>query len=375
MKKILLVFPSFYPAYKSGGPVRSATNLIKLLKNKYVFDVFTADKDLGETEQFNNVNIDSWSNEYMGSNVYYSSDRNNSLLKIKSLFSKKKYDVVYLNSFFSYVYSIKFLILYKLGFIKCNTLILAPRGELTHGAMSLKSFKKKCYLFFFKLLGLSNGIKFHFTSEDEKSESLQFINSTNYIIAPNMHSELPSYRCKEKIKNELKILFLSRVSPKKNLLIAIDALSKITNSQVEFTIAGEIDDSSYWNRCEEKIKTLPANIRVHMIGAVGRERVSEELFNSHLFILPTLNENYGHAIVEAMMHSNIVLISDQTPWSAVDNNGGLVVYDNNVSSYTQKIEEVLLLDKIEFNKKTRNIYTYCDAILQSNITSINEMFE
>lgn len=375
MKKILLVFPSFYPAYKSGGPVRSATNLIKLLKGEYEFEVFTSDRDLEETVSFEGVNVDSWNNRFLGVKVFYISENRNSLYKIASVFSGKKYDLVYLNSFFNYRYSIKFIILYKLGFIKCDAFVLAPRGELTNGAMSIKSFKKKIYLKFFNLLSLKNKIKFHFTSQSEKNESLSFLGQTESVIAPNMHSEPPNYLIKEKEINSLKMIFLSRISPKKNLLLVLEALSKVDVGNVHFTIAGEVDDKAYWVKCKKVIQNLSKNIVVSFIGAINRERVSEELFKSHLFILPTLNENYGHAIVEAMMHSNLILISDQTPWSDVEHNGGSVVYKQSVDKYVKEINSAILFDSSEFNRRSKRVYAYCDEILKNNVTSIGKIFE
>jgi len=38
----------------------------------------------------------------------------------------------------------------------------------------------------------------------------------------------------------------------------------------------------------------------------------------HLFVLPTLGENYGHVIYEALSAGDPVLISDQTPWRGLE---------------------------------------------------------
>lgn len=374
-KKVLMVCPSFYPAYKSGGPVRSATNLIRLLNNKYEIDVFTADRDLGDNKAFANIHVNSWCNKYFGTNVYYLSESNYSFFKLMNIFKKKYYDVIYLNSFFNYRYTISFLFLYKFGFIKCGSIILAPRGELTRGAMSFRYLKKKLYLFFYNLLGLGINIKYHFTSREEQLESVEFINSSNYILAPNMHSDIPPYRKKSKTVGYLELVFLSRISPKKNLLLVLDTLSKVQDGNVNLIIAGEIDDKLYWEKCKDRILTLPNNITVNFLGALNRESVSELLFNSHTFMLPTLNENYGHAIVEAMMHSNLVLISENTPWSGVQFYNGSVVYNEELDNYVDKIQEMLLLDEELFNVKTKNIYKYCESILENNIEAISNIFE
>tara|TARA_B100000700_G_C15040272_1_gene854970 strand:- start:1282 stop:2412 length:1131 start_codon:yes stop_codon:yes gene_type:complete len=374
-KRKLFVFPSFYPAYKSGGPVRSATNLIRLLKDKYIFDVFTADRDLGEESPFNNVEIDSWNNKYEKANVFYSSSSKHSFRKLLSVFKGRKYNTIYINSFFNYRYAIQFVILYKLGFLKTESFILAPRGELTNGAMSIKKLKKKVYLYFFRFFGLKNNITFHFTSPQEKEESLNFIGKSKSLLVPNMHGDLPDYIYKEKAVGELNLTFLSRISPKKNLLIALEALSKVKIGSVIFTVAGQVDDDAYWEKCKAKINNLPSNIKVNFIGAINRKQVAEELFKSHMFILPTLNENYGHAIVEAMMHSNLVLISENTPWTDVQSNGGCVVYHQCIDQYAEEINKALLLDGSEFNRQSQSVYQYCNAILQSNVASINKMFE
>jgi glycosyltransferase involved in cell wall biosynthesis len=42
---------------------------------------------------------------------------------------------------------------------------------------------------------------------------------------------------------------------------------------------------------------------------------SREILHKYdLFILPTLNENFGHSIVESLSVGTPVLISDNTPW-------------------------------------------------------------
>ena len=44
------------------------------------------------------------------------------------------------------------------------------------------------------------------------------------------------------------------------------------------------------------------------------DKVIDTLVSYDLFFLPTLGENYGHAIVEALCAGLPVLISDTTPW-------------------------------------------------------------
>tara|TARA_R110001592_G_scaffold79795_2_gene238361 strand:- start:7561 stop:8688 length:1128 start_codon:yes stop_codon:yes gene_type:complete len=374
MKNILVCCSSFYPAYKSGGPVRSLCNLVDELDDSVVLDVISNDRDMGDTESFTNIKVNSWANSYKKANVYYLSPEYHFLFNLKNIFAGKFYEVIYLNSFFDFKFSIRFLLLVILGRLKTKSIILAPRGELTTGAMSLKAFKKKIYLAFFKCIGGNNRVTFHFTSQGEVDEAIGFLGNVKYQLIPNMHETPPQYIEKEKNVGSINILFLSRISPKKNLITILNTLNFLDTGIINFTIAGTIDDKAYWEKCQLLIDLLPQNINVEFLGPLSRNDVREELNKSHLFFLPTLNENYGHAIVEAMVHSNIVMLSNQTPWTDVRNYGGFVgdVYD--IDYYSESIKEIIKMNKGDFNFSTRNIYGFCSAILDDNASRIKKMF-
>jgi glycosyltransferase involved in cell wall biosynthesis len=59
---------------------------------------------------------------------------------------------------------------------------------------------------------------------------------------------------------------------------------------------------------------MPAHVRVAHRQQIPPARVIEALAFQDLFFLPTLGENYGHAIVDSLLAGTPVLISDQTPW-------------------------------------------------------------
>ena len=84
--------------------------------------------------------------------------------------------------------------------------------------------------------------------------------------------------------------------------------------QIEFDIYGSNDHPDYMERCEKIVATLPSNIKVRFMGAITFNRVFETLRLYHVFVLPTLGENYGHAIFESLTTGVPVIVSDQTPW-------------------------------------------------------------
>jgi glycosyltransferase involved in cell wall biosynthesis len=377
MKNCLVVTASFFPSFRSGGPVRSLSNLLTMIDKAYDIDIVTLDRDLADSSVLKNIKSNAWQNNFSNCNTFYMSPDINIFRKFKKIFHKNTYDIIYLNSFFDYKFTMRFLLLISLGVLHGKTILLAPRGELTSGAMSLKRYKKTVYLSIFKFLRLHKKVTFHFTSKEEYEEGKKYLRDIKYKIIPNMHELPPEYAVKEKTPDSLNLLFLSRVSKKKNLITVLNSLKRIENSKlkIQFVIVGDYDDKSYWLECLEIINSLPENITVIIKGALSRNLVSEEMINSHAFILPTLNENYGHAIVEGMINSNIVIISNQTPWSELSDNGGYVGSPFDEDFYKKSIVDASKMAQSEFNKKTLQSYSYCFRILESNELKVVKLFE
>jgi glycosyltransferase involved in cell wall biosynthesis len=83
----------------------------------------------------------------------------------------------------------------------------------------------------------------------------------------------------------------------------------------------QLKDPGYWDECKKRIESLPGNVVVNYRGAVSRETVPRIAEGYHFFHLPTLGENFGYAILEAMAAGCPVVISDLTPWRDVEPQG------------------------------------------------------
>jgi glycosyltransferase involved in cell wall biosynthesis len=188
---------------------------------------------------------------------------------------------------------------------------------LGKGALQIKAFKKKLFLTAAKLMGLYRNIIWHASSEGEANEIRTVFGKNARIhvaidlVEPRVLTSIPRI----KTRGTLKVAFLSRISPKKNLDGTLSLLAKIPASNIiEFDIYGPIEDPEHWKKCEEIIASLPANIKVNYKGVIENSEVVLTLSKYHLSILLTFNENYGHSIVESMAAGCPVLLSDQTIW-------------------------------------------------------------
>jgi len=323
MKNSIMVFaPYFTPSVNAGGPVKSISNILANLSEQFSFLIFTRDRDMGEGCHFDaNLKRNKWQIE-QNARIYYVDGSAPSYYLISKEVRLAAPEVIYLNSFFDYFYSIKLVILAALGLVGGCRILIAPRGELSIGALGLKKNKKRLYVLlsrWFRLYKKKN-IYFHATDEIEVLDIQKNLDvSRNKIfISPNIPVMPKDYSARESEPNLLKVIFLSRITPKKNLHFALNVLSKVS-CEIHFDIYGPKEDKSYWYSCKEIINLMPSNVKVRYCGKVALEDVHNIFSKYDLFFFPTLGENYGHVIVESLLVGTQVLISDRTPWNEVKN--------------------------------------------------------
>jgi glycosyltransferase involved in cell wall biosynthesis len=162
----------------------------------------------------------------------------------------------------------------------------------------------------------------------------------------------------------VRLLFLSRVSPKKNLLFLLERLMEVPSSvAVALTIAGPQEDAAYWERCQRRIRALPAHVHVEAMGAVSHDQVRPLMAGHHVFVLPTFGENYGHSIVEALGTGRPVLLSDRTPWRGLAGQGAgwdLPLEDS--AAFTAAIVAAARLDQSQFDAMCRSAHAFARRV-------------
>lgn len=318
----ILIFSSYYlPGFKGGGPIRTLASLVRTFGNHFEFFIITLDRDLGSNQAYNDVKVNTW--QKVGNAwVYYLSPENLNMLSFRRLIIETPHDILYLNSFFSPYFSILPMVWRRFGLIPQKPVVLGPRGEFSPGALRLKSTKKNSYIRLAKALRLYDEVTWQASSSHEL-EDIQRIfgggrsadTKPNIVVAPDLPDikPLPGRPVRSKDPGTLRIVFLSRLSPKKNLDGALKLLARV-NGKVLFDIYGPLEDTSYWDQCQGLIEQLPDTVQVRYQGMIAHDTVVPTMANYDLFFLPTLGENYGHVIIEALAAGCPVLISDQTAW-------------------------------------------------------------
>lgn len=321
MKPRVLVLGDWYlPGRKGGGAVSAIANLIELLGDEFQFYVFTRNRDNTEDQPYADVGFDQWV-PVGKAKVFYTSEL--SFWNIRRRIREAVPHIIYLNSFFSRL-TMKILLLRKFGLLPRSAVVLAPRGELSPAALEIRPLRKWLYRKLAFFLSLYRNLVWQASSVHEK-EHIRSSSSrhgsggeANILIAPDIPSasltSLPySPQRARKDPGTVQFVFLSRISPIKNLHFALELL-QCAEGKVDLDIYGPVGDTAYWEQCKERIRKLPDHVRVGYKGAVSSDQVVRIFSQYHFQILPTLGENFGYVILEAFAGGCPVLISDQTPW-------------------------------------------------------------
>lgn len=339
-------------------------NMVERLSFAYEFHIVTRNYDgPGDKRPYPNINSGEWITGGIAKIQYLSNDLIN-----KKYFSKiiheVKPDAIFLNSVFGTLPR-QFLLLRRREKLYEIPVVLAPCGELSAAALSLKKTKKRAYLTLSKLYGMYKGVLWKASAEMEKDEVINAIGkNAEVMIAPDLPplTILPDFSVSQKpskVPGELIIAFVSRIVRKKNLHFLLKALSGITKGKVRLNIVGTIEDKQYWELCEGEMAKLPSNVSVNVIGGVRYDQALEYLVSSHVFALPTLHENFGYVFVEALSAGCPIIISERTIWNDLEKFGiGSVVNIDSVEKWHSEIESYIELDQDSFNKMSADARSY-----------------
>lgn len=311
-KKILVFSDWFLPGYKAGGPIRSLANLVHALD--FEFWIVTRITDHHSSVPYAGITPGEWTMHRPHVHVCYMHEEQVNSAFIKKTIREQSFDYLYFNSLFSPIFTLLPLrIARAMGL--ASRCVLAPRGMLKSGALSVKARKKKVFLFVAGVLGWFKGIRWHATNEQEAAEIRQhFGKSCNVGIAPNLASIVDSpIRSAEKKRGEMRLVCIARISPEKGIREALIFLKAARLTNIECVFYGIQQNSAYLQECKTIAKEI-SGATISFPGEIAPENIADALRDSHFFYLPTLGENFGHAIAEALQLGKPVIISNRTPW-------------------------------------------------------------
>ncbi len=237
-------------------------------------------------------------------------------------------------------------------------LVITPRGSLEPRRLKHSYWKKRVSSFLFDKSNLEYASCIHATSEMEY-ESIRSYGIKNPVAiiqngvdVPTFNSDkqhLDSFREKyPEFKNKRIMLFLSRLSWEKGLPLLVKAWKSLSSDFKDWhlVIAGQ-GTTDY----EKEIKSLFCSNglaeRTTWTGILHDEEKRAAFSEAELFVLPTLSENFGIAVAEALASGIPVITTHGAPWKVLleERCGWWIPVD--VSDLAEAMREAMSLSDVE----------------------------
>lgn len=352
--KILHIVPTYLPAYRYGGPIKTVHELNKRLAKKGCeATVYTTNIDgegvsnvpLGEE-----VNIDGVKVFYFPVSFrpwQYSCRLRRALAK-----NINDFDLVHITSVFLSASTLGAYYAKKFN----KPYIISPRGSLMAEPLKKSGLKKKIYLSLVEKKNLANASAIHFTTEMEKEEYLKAgLPLKKAIVIPNgiereaaqnltRNYAEKSFRKKFGIFSDKKIvLFLSRISWKKGLDTLIPSFAEVIKKKPKtiLVIAGG-DDEGYGKTAKELIMEWKLENKIIFTGQILGDDKIAAYRESDVFVLPSYSENFGQVVVEAMAAGLPVVITKNVGVApSVERAGAGIVIEKDEKQLTEAILKIL----------------------------------
>jgi glycosyltransferase involved in cell wall biosynthesis len=350
-----LCFASYFlPGFRAGGPIRSLQRTIEGLGADFEFGVVTRDRDLGVDEPYAGATGNRWS-EVDGIRVWYLRPPFWAPAAIRRVIAEYQPDLLYFHSFWDPSLVAMPLLLRRLNIVRRDLPVLvAPRGEFAPNALALKGFWKSGWMMLARKLGLYRDVAWHASTDLEAGQvHAKWGPGARVLVASDLpprivSNALPPRRPKK--KGALRVVFLSRISPMKNLDGALQMLQRV-RTPMSVDIYGTQESAEYWSECERSMKQLPPHVVAIYHGTAQPDQVLAILSSYDLFLLPTLGENFGHVILESLLAGCPVLISDRTPWRRLQaRRAGQALSLDQPEAFVAALEQFAAMDDAEFQE-------------------------
>ena len=321
--RILHATPSFAPAYRYGGPVRSVEGLVVELARLGV-DVRVLTTDSHREER---LDVGSGWQRWRGVPVRYLRRRAMPDLAPAYLWEAyreaRRADVIHIMSFFSAPSMVGLIASELAG----RAVVLSPRGMLEPAALALASSRKKrAWIAAFGPF-LRRTTIFHATSAEESESITRALGKSARVrVVPNGTDLEPRERAdvrKLRASPRPVIGALGRIHPIKGLDRLLEAAAILRDRGLDFELhlAGPTQDEDHYRALERLAVKLSLADRLRFPGELHGEAKLDFLAACRVLCLPSHSENFGNVVVEALASLTPVVAARGTPWAELEARG------------------------------------------------------
>ena len=318
--KILHVVPTYVPAWKHGGPIRSVHGLARALAARgHQVTVFTTDVDtigavpVGQAVALDGVEV--WYFPVTVPRRLYRSPAMGAALRDRV----SGFDVVHLHSVFLWPTAAAARAAERAEV----PYLLAPRGMLVADLLRRRGrWRKAAWLRLVERRTLARAAGLHATAELEAEEARRLdLPIPRVFVVPNgidpeppadLSSIQPTIR--RLLDSGPFLLYLGRLSWKKGLDRLIPALARVPETTL--AVAGN-DEEGIRPRLEGLAREAGVVGRVVFLGPVDGADKAALLQRCAALVLPSYSENFGNSVLEAMAAGRPVAVTPEVGLAGV----------------------------------------------------------
>lgn len=339
-QKVQIVYQSYLPSEFAMGPVSAIRNLIDAMGGEYDIRLLTLNHDFltGKRlfpDDHHIVSTGTATIEYL--------PRGFAGLRILYDRLREEHSVLEIHSGFDRNLAIPALLLARLGRVNARQVFHSPHGIFLPVDMSRGAFKKRLYCALSDIIFLYRNVVHLASSPGEVADIRRWHRRRQRIIEmPHFvdarHGAQPiSPRVKQ--PKSLKIAFVGRVTLQKNFLFAIDVVRGLPVPAV-MDVFGD-GDPDYQPACEAELAKGTGRCDVRLHGQIPHQDLLRKLSEYDVLLHPTLGENFGYSIIEALGLGIPVLLSDKSPWLDVEGFGaGWVLPLSRPDPFIRRLSEI-----------------------------------
>lgn len=255
-------------------------------------------------------------------------------------------DVVHIHTLWEY----PTLLAVRLARKMSKPFLLRPCGMLDGWSMSQSRLKKRLYLRLFGKTLFAPPCHLHFTTQEERKKSKAPFDPGSVVIENGISVQAFTrktpdvfFECFPELKNKRIVLFLGRLHPKKRPDIAIRAFSLVAPNFPDsvLVLAGPYSEE-YHNELAAIADRENIGERVCFIGMLKGNELYGAYRAATVFVLPSMQENFGIAVAEAMAASCPVIISEHVDIrDYIEKGNAGIVCPVEVDQFANALERIL----------------------------------
>ncbi len=242
--------------------------------------------------------------------------------------------------------------------------VLRPAGSFIPVCFKMgRSGLKSLFLHLFLKRDLSRAAAVHATSSVEAYSLSRLVPRANVVTIPHGVS-LPNtdgddlarmfYSRHPHLFGTTIVLFLARVHPIKRPSWVVEAVARLASAFPDLFLVAAGNDAGAMAQVQETVRRLQLGDRCLFPGFLRGEEKEQVLAAADVFVLPSISENFGVAVVEAMAHGVPVVV---TPGVAaheyVDAAGCGFTVEDSIEAVAEGIRKVLQSDRDELGRRGR----------------------